>query len=47
MIPFSWKEAKKEAIKHMKHRIAVYEKNGRVDQANKLKNKVKELLDND
>ncbi len=47
MIAFSWKEAKKEAIKHMKYRIAVYEKGGRNMEATRLKEKVKRLIEDD
>ncbi len=40
MIAFSWKEAKKEAIKHMKYRIGIYEKGGRNMEATRLKEKL-------
>ncbi len=45
MKPFSWAEAKKEAIKHRKYRIAIYEKAGRNKEALMEKEKLKRLLD--
>ncbi len=43
--PFSWKEAKKEAIQHMKYRQGIYEKIGRVDEAKRMKIKISMILE--
>ncbi len=44
---FSWKKSKKEAQKHMKQRIAIYEKNGRNDVAKRLKEKLTRVIEDE
>ncbi len=40
---FSWKQSKKEAISHCKQRLLIYEKNGEMQKADKLKHKIKRM----
>ncbi len=40
---FSWKQAKKDGIRKLKQRAVVLAKIGRVQEADKLKRKIKDL----
>jgi len=42
---FSWKNAKKRAIKSKRKRVQIYLKNGRTSDANKLKQRIVKLED--
>ncbi len=46
-VPFSWKQAKKDSIRHKKRRIAIYEKTGRVMEAKRLRDKVTRMMEDD